>query len=115
MSRLPNDRTRGPRRSLTEKVAIVRESLQPGMTVAHIAKKHRVALNVVYYWRRVYRDLVDADLSKAAPAPEGGKEVADLELQVRNLERILGRRTLEIELLREKLGIREDGDGVEPR
>ncbi len=93
----------------------MRESLQPGMTVAHIAKKHRVALNVVYYWRRVYRDLADVDLSKAVAAPESGQEVADLELQVRNLERILGRRTLEIELLREKLGVREDDNGGERR
>ena len=93
----------------------MRESLQPGMTVAHIAKKHRVALNVVYYWRRVYRDLADADLTKAVTASESGQEVADLELQVRNLERILGRRTLEIELLREKLGVREDDNGGERR
>ena len=32
------------------------------------------------------------------------KELDDLKLQVRNLERLLGQRTLEIALLREKLG-----------
>ena len=40
--------------------------------------------------------------------PEG--EIADLKLQVRNLERLLGQRTLEIALLRERLGKVSDGD-----
>ncbi len=44
-----------------------RESLQPGTTAAHVAKKHGVALNVLYYWRKVYRDLVDTELSGVAP------------------------------------------------
>ena len=103
MVKIPSARGTRYRRSLSEKVAIVRESLMPGMTAVHVAKKHQVALNVLYYWRKVYRDLVDMDLSKSAAPPGNESEVADLELQVRNLERLLGQRTLEVELLREKL------------
>jgi transposase len=103
MVKVPTDRARGSRRSLSEKVTIVRESMLPGMTAAHVAKKHQVALNVLYYWRKVYRDLVNMDLSKATPLPDKGKDVADLEVQVRSLERLLGQRTLELALLREKL------------
>ena len=39
-------------------------------------------------------------------------ELADLRLQVRNLERLLGQRTLEIALLREKLGKVHDDDAL---
>ncbi len=94
------------RRSLTEKLAIVRESLAPGDTVAGVARKHGVSANVLHYWRKVYRDVVGADLGNLALR----NDIADLELQVRNLERLLGQRTLEVALLREKLGIpsRED-------
>jgi transposase len=109
--------TAGPRgarhrRSLTEKIAIVRESMMPGMSAAHVAKRHQIALNVLYYWRKVYREIADTDLTvAAAPAPGNQGEVADLQLQVRNLERLLGQRTLEVALLKEKLGM--PGSGVD--
>jgi transposase len=94
------------RRSLTEKLAIVRESLAPGDTVAGVARKHGVSANVLHYWRKVYRDVVRADLGVAALQDD----IADLELQVRNLERLLGQRTLEVAVLRDKLGIPSKDD-----
>jgi len=68
-TKLPGDSPRSScyRRSLSEKIVMVRESLQPGTTAAHVAKKHGVALNVLYYWRKAYRDLVDTELSGVAP------------------------------------------------
>ena len=89
------------RRSLTEKLAIVRETMAPGETVAGTARRHDVSANVLYYWRKVYRDVVGEDLGKASLR----NDVADLQLQVRNLERLLGQRTLEVALLRERLGL----------
>ena len=94
--------------SLSEKIAIVRESLAPGVTAAHIARRHRIAVNVLYYWRKAYGQLAEADLTASPPTAAAEKEVADLRLQVRNLERLLGQRTLEIALLREKLGKAHD-------
>jgi transposase len=99
-------------RTLSEKVAIVRESLMSGVTAAHVAKRHGIALNVLYYWRKVYRDIAATDLTAALPSPRDQGEIADLRLQVRNLERLLGQRTLEIALLREKLGLTENSDGT---
>ena len=104
------DRSR-VRRSILEKIAIVRESLKPGITAAHVAKRHGIALNVLYYWRKVYREIATMDLTAAVGvASEEHSEVADLRLQVRNLERLLGQRTLEIALLKEKLGMAQDGE-----
>ena len=94
------------RRSLKEKLAIVRESLSGGATVVGVARKHGLSANVLHYWRKVYRELVDADLAIASRQDD----LADLELQVRNLERLLGQRTLEVALLRERLGIPSKDD-----
>lgn len=97
------------RRSLSEKIAIVRESMSGEAPVAQVARRHGVSPNVLFYWRRVYRDLLDQDLTAVAHRDA----LADLELQVRNLERLLGQRTLEIALLKERLGIPDDGIELE--
>ena len=89
--------------SLSEKIAIVRETLIPGVTSAHVARRHGIHLNLLYYWRRVYKDLAAADLEAAQAATPDEQRLADLRLQVRNLERLLGQRTLEVALLREQL------------
>ena len=109
--KVPNAGPRGSRhrRSLSEKIAIVRESMSPGMSAAHVAKRHHIALNVLYYWRKVYRDVIDADLTAVPKQDEG--EIADLKLQVRNLERLLGQRTLEVAILKDRLGL--PGSGLE--
>ena len=111
--KVPNAGPRGlrHRRSLSEKLAIVRESLLPGMSAAHVAKRHHIALNVLYYWRKVYRELLDTDLTSPDRSKAAESEVADLKLQVKNLERLLGQRTLEVAILKDKLGL--PGNGVE--
>lgn len=90
-------------RSLSEKIAIVRETLLPGVTAAHVARQHGISLNLLYYWRRVYKDIAGAELEAAEAATPDEQQLADLRLQVRNLERLLGQRTLEVALLREQL------------
>jgi transposase-like protein len=76
--------------------------------VSNVARKHGLARNVLYYWRKVYREMAQADLTQTKPDGAANdssvNEVADLRLQVRNLERLLGQRTLELALLRERLG-----------
>ena len=94
--------------TLSEKIAIVRESLAPGVSASFVARRHRIAVNVLYYWRKAYRDVIDTDLTRGTPSQSTDQQIEDLRLQVRNLERLLGQRTLEIALLREKLGKRDD-------
>jgi len=95
-------------RSLTEKLEIVRESLVPGASAADVAKSHGVSLSMLYRWRKAYRDLAATDLTQSSRDPEADESVAGLRLQVRNLERLLGQRMLEIALLRERLGLGHD-------
>ena len=49
---------RGPYRHhpLALKRAIVEETLQPGASVAQIARKHGVNANQVFLWRKTYRE-----------------------------------------------------------
>ena len=90
-------------RSLSEKIAIVRETLIPGVTAAHVARRHGVSINLLYYWRRVYKDIAAVDFEAAEASSPDEHAIAELRLQVRNLERLLGQRTLEVALLREQL------------
>ena len=96
--------------TLSEKIAIVRESLAPGVSASFVARRHGIAVNVLYYWRKAYKDLLGTDLTRVEAASAADPQLEDLRLQVRNLERLLGQRTLEIALLREQLGKATDDD-----
>jgi len=89
--------------TLSEKIAIVRETLVPGVTAAHVARRHHLSLNLLYYWRRIYKDLASVDVEEAESASVHDQHLADLRLQVRNLERLLGQRTFEVAMLSEQL------------
>jgi transposase len=43
-------------RSKRERREIVEETLQPGASVAVIARRHDVNANQVFYWRKLYRE-----------------------------------------------------------
>lgn len=70
------------RRSVAEKRRIVERTLEPGASVARVAQAHGVNPNVVFHWRREYRDgklaepglvpvLVSGD-EPVSDAPSGG-------------------------------------------
>jgi transposase len=44
------------RRSVAEKRRIVEQTLEPGASVARVSQAHGVNPNVVFHWRREYRD-----------------------------------------------------------
>ena len=89
--------------SLAEKLRIVREANAPGVTFRHVEQKYGLGKNVLAYWRRAYRDLSEAMVCEAARGEDTGPEVAALRLQVERLERLLGQKTLELELLRARM------------
>jgi transposase InsO family protein len=85
-----------------EKAAIVQETYAPGMSVSLVARRHGIAPNQLFRWRRLYAD-------GALSAVGAGEEVVPasenraLQSQVRELQRLLGKKTLENEILREAL------------
>ncbi len=88
------------RRSVEEKLAIVRETFEPGATVSGVARRHQVNANQVFAWRKLYQD---GSLS-AVSAGEQVVPASDLTKamkQIRELQRLLGKKTMEVEILRE--------------
>src|SRR3954451_13471107 len=54
-------------RSKRERRAVVEETLQPGASVAVIARRHGVNANQVFHWRKLYRE---GRLDVASPAEQ---------------------------------------------
>jgi transposase len=84
----------------SEKVRIVEETFEPGMTVSLVARRHGVAPNQLFTWRR----LVAQGALTAAGSGEEVVPASDyraLQSQVRELQRLLGKKTLEAEILKE--------------
>lgn len=93
------------RRFTTEqKLAIVAELMQPGMSMSYVARQHGLSPSLVFRWRRLMseggREAVRAD-DEVVPAVEARR----LEERVRDLERLLGRKTMEVEILKEALDL----------
>ena len=91
-----------------EKMRMVEETYEPGATVRLVARLHGVAPNQLFTWRRLAAD-------GALTATTAGGEVVPasehraLQQQVRELHRLLGKKTLEVEILKEVL------DQAEPK
>ena len=91
------------RRFTTEqKLAVVAETMQPGMSISYVARRHGLSPSLVFRWRRLMTEggqqAVRAD-DEVVPAPD----LRRAEERVRELERLLGRKTLEVEVLKEAL------------
>ncbi len=52
------------RRSVQEKIAIVQQSFEPGMTVSLVARQHGVAASQLFLWRKQYRKAVSLRLPR---------------------------------------------------
>jgi transposase-like protein len=51
------------RRSPTEKLEIVRQSLVPGVSAAGVARAHGISLPMLYRWRKAYHEMIATDLA----------------------------------------------------
>src|SRR5215207_7137080 len=88
--------------STEQKLQIIEESLEPRETVSSVARRRGVAPNLLYRWRRLMTEGGAAAVRSDEPVV-GSSEVRRLEERIRDLERLLGRKTLAIEILREAL------------
>ena len=85
-----------------DKLRIVEETLDEGASISVVARRNGVTPNLLYRWRR----LMLAGGSVAVREDDdvtANKVVRQLEDRIRELERQLGRKTLEAEILREAL------------
>jgi transposase len=81
----------------------VEETLQAGASISAVARRNGVAPNLLCRWRRLMTE-GGAVAVQADEGETGNAELRRLEERVRELERQLGRKTLEVEILKEALG-----------
>lgn len=96
------DGGRRRRWSAAEKVRIVEETLYDGESISAVARRNGVAPNLLYRWRRL---MLDGGSVAVAGDDDvtSNRTVRQMEERIRELERQLGRKTLEAEILREAL------------
>jgi transposase len=84
--------------------AAVAEMMQPGMSVSYVARRHGLSPSLVFRWRQLMseggKEAVRVDDNVVAAF-----EVRRFEERVRELERLLGRKTMEVEILKEALDL----------
>ncbi|MGK3163713.1 IS3 family transposase [Serratia marcescens] len=88
------------RRTTQEKNAIVQQSFKPGMAVSLVARQHGVAASQLFLWRKQYQE---GSLTAVAAGEQvvPASELAAAMKQIKELQRLLGKKTMENELLKE--------------
>lgn len=90
--------------SVEEKRQIIEETYQAGSSVSQVARKYGIIPSQLFYWRR----MMESGAMKGISSEEElvpKNQIKDLERRVRELERILGKKTLENEILKEAVRI----------
>lgn len=94
----------GRRRQWTaaEKLRVVEETLDGRESISVVARRNGVATNLLYRWRRL---MIEGG-SVAVTGDDdvtSNRQVRQMEERIRELERQLGRKTMEVEILKEAL------------
>ncbi len=90
--------------SVAEKLEILSEAEQPGMSMSYVARKHGIAATQIFKWKK----LKEAGALTAVDSEEEVlpvSQVKQLHERIRRLENILGRKTEEVEILKEAVRI----------
>ena len=88
------------RYSADQKLAVVQEAAQPGMTISYVARRHGIAPSLIFGWRRRMKE-GGKEAIRADDEVVAKSELLALQKQIRELQRVLGKKTLENEILRE--------------
>jgi transposase len=99
-----NNSQRRRRWTAEQKKAMVLESEQPGMNISLVARKYEIHPNQLFRWRKLLHDgALTAMRTDEELVPVS--EVRQLRKHIRELERLLGRKTLENEILKDAIEI----------
>lgn len=83
-----------------EKAALVRQTYEPGMSVSLVARQNGVAANLLFNWRKLDREGALTAVS-AGESVVPVSELASARAQIAQLQRMLGKKTMEAEILKE--------------
>lgn len=87
-----------------EKSRFVALSMQPGYSVSLVARQYGITPSLLFKWKRLMNDGGQSAIA-AGDEVVSIAEVKLLEKKVRQLEQMLGRKTMEAEILRDALEI----------
>jgi transposase len=90
--------------SAQDKKAFVEEAEQPGMSISAVARKYGIHPNQIFRWRKLVQEGAFTAI-RAGEEVVPLSEVKELRTQVRELERLLGRKTMEVEILKDAIRI----------
>ncbi|EIS3892313.1 IS3 family transposase [Salmonella enterica] len=88
------------RKTPQEKIAIIQQTMEPGMSVSHVARLHGIQPSLLFKWKKQYQE---GSLTAVAAGEQvvPASELAAALKQVRELQRLLGKKTMEVEILKE--------------
>lgn len=99
-----NGRERRRRWTTAEKLSMVGETYAPDVTVSLVARRNGVQPNQLFHWRKLA-----AQGALTATSADGevvaASEYRALQNQVRELQRLLGKKTMEAEILKDALEV----------
>lgn len=100
----PKQAGRRRRYTVQQKFALLDEAERPGETISSVARRYSMASSQLFKWRR------DRDEGALAGLGAGQEVVAASELKaaqhrIRELERMLGKKTMEAEILQEAVAL----------
>jgi transposase len=83
--------------SLAEKAALVKRTYKPGMSVSLVALQEGVSASLLFQWRKLERQGALTAGEAVVPA----SELAAARAEIAKLQRVLGKKTLDNEILKE--------------
>ncbi|KEC92578.1 IS2 repressor TnpA [Klebsiella pneumoniae] len=88
------------RKTPQEKIAIIQQTMEPGMNVSHVARLHGIQPSLLFKWKKQYQE---GSLTAVAAGEEvvPASELTAALKQVRELQRLLGKKTMKVEILKE--------------
>ena len=87
-----------------EKARFVALAMQPGYTVSLVARQYGITPSLLFKWKRLMNEGGKSAIA-AGDEVVSVSEIKALEKKVRQLEQMLGRKTMEAEILRDALEI----------
>ncbi|HFL4593210.1 IS3 family transposase [Escherichia coli] len=92
------------RRTTQEKIAIVQQSFEPGMTVSLVARQHGVAASQLFLWRKQYQE---GSLTAVAAGEQvvPASELAAAIRQIKELQRLPGTKRWKMNSLKKPLNM----------
>lgn len=99
--------------SVSQKRALLREAEHPGASISEVARRYGLAPSMLFAWRRAMENGEEKGLESGEDVVPASK-LKQAEARIRELERALGRKTMDVEILQEAVRIAKEKKLLSP-